>query len=67
MWGMALKMLHVSYTSAKIGSEFNAWMWSKDQNGIKYDNWLDSFEWSGDAPRDQRAIKRGFESTTFKF
>ena len=60
LWGMAMRFLNVPYAFVKAGSELNAVLWSKDQNKIHYKNWLDSFEWSGDAARDQRAIRRGY-------
>jgi|GEM_PF-3511725 len=55
-WGAGMKLLGFDYPAVKIGSEVNGFFSGKNQNwqggGITL---------SGDATKDQHAIKRGFE------
>lgn len=59
LWGYAMKQLKIPYSMVKLGAEANAVFFSKYQNNIPHE-WYEFMEIKGDAPRDQKAIWRGY-------
>ena len=55
LWGVGMSMLGFDYATVKMGSEVNAFFNAKFQNNQGH-----GITWGGDAPADQRAIRRGF-------
>jgi hypothetical protein len=55
LWGAGMASLGWSYGDVKLGSEFNAFLMAKAQNGGG-----GGLSWEGDNVHDQRAISRGY-------